>query len=222
MRFTDTHFIIAYRLLCEPDRQWKTGDFADCHRPSVVSFFNYLIGQGVLERKSPRGRNSISKLVNPQQLLGMCVENFRNNEEKAIGFVSKRPDTELVNDLIGRGIEFYPGRFSGIRGELIQATVTGLSLLIPDRRIFYGERLAEFQMDFKLLKVGFGGNITVILPRYKLFLRKYAAGRNGVMLPSDFYTYLFLSVTDTVIAEPQKAYFEKQLGGVDGNFLAWR
>jgi hypothetical protein len=222
MCFTDVHFIIAYRLLCEPDRRWTTLDFPDCHRPSVVRFFAFLIKTGVFYRKNSRGRNSYSKLVNPGLLLQMCIDNFRNNEEKVIEFVSKRQEATLINDLIHKELEFYLGQFSGIRGELIYSMVSGLSLLIPDRTIFLGHNLFAFQMDFKLYKVRFGGNITVILPRYKEFLRKYAITQDTMRIPCDFYTYLFLSTSSNAIALPQIEYMKKKLGGVNGNFLSWK
>ncbi|MBN2441287.1 MAG: hypothetical protein JXJ04_08070 [Spirochaetales bacterium] len=222
MRFNDTHYIIAYRLLCEPDKLWTSLDFPHCHRPAIINFFNFLIEQGVLYREHSRGRNSSTRLVNPEKLLNLCIQNFGNHEEKVISFVSKRAETDLIKDLLAANIEFYPGRFSGIRKELIHSTVSGFCLLLPERSLFYGEKLSEFQMDFKVLKVSFGGNITIILPRYKKFLRRYAVSGDSMLYPSDFYTYLFLSVTENIMALPQKNYMEKQLGGVDGNFLAWR
>ena len=91
MRFTDTHFIIAYRLLCEPDKRWTTLDFSDCSTTFVVRFFNFLIKRDVLCRENSRGRNSYSKLINPELLLKLCIEYFSNNEEKVMRFVSEVP-----------------------------------------------------------------------------------------------------------------------------------
>ena len=36
------------------------------------------------------------------------------------------------------------------------------------------------------------------------------------------HIYLFLSITANIIALPQIEYMKKKLGGIDGNFLAWR
>ncbi|MBN1412211.1 MAG: hypothetical protein JW969_15305 [Spirochaetales bacterium] len=222
MNFTDTSYIVAHRFLCEPERKWTTLDFPGCHRPAVVRLFNYLIGEGVLQRNEARGRNSHSLLVSPAKLLDLCIENFNTNEEKVLSFVSKRPEDDLLQDLLRLKVEFYMGRFTGIRRDLIYSTVSGFSLLLPDRSVFSGDDLAEFQLEFKLLKVNFGGNITLILPRFKEYLRKFAVEQEGIRLPSDFYTYLYLSNSDNPVALPQKEFIEKEIGGVNGNFLAWR
>ena len=222
MKFTDACFIIAQRLLSEPEKSWTTLDFPSRHRPRVVRFFNYLIEEKVLFRKNPRGRNSFSVLDKPEQLLKMCITQFSRNEERVISFTSKRPVKEIVDSLANAEVEFYLGRFTGIRKQLIHSTVSDFTLLIPERSIFYGDALAEFQMDFRILKVGFGGNITVVLPRFKRFLKRHSIKQDNLQIPSDFYTYLFLCSSENIMAFPQKEYIEEQLGGVDGNFLAWR
>jgi hypothetical protein len=220
--FHDTQFIIARRLLCEPDKHWTTLDFPDCHRPSVVGFLKELIKSGIASRPRARGRSSHTTLTHPNALLELCIRQFNRNEEKSLSFFSQRKTEELLGSLTSAKREFYLGRFSGIRKNLVHATESSLSLLIPDRKTFYGDGLADFQMEFRLLKVKFGGNVTVILPRYKLFLKKTAITQYGLKLPDDFYTYLYLATATHIMATPQREYIEKKLRGINGSFLSWR
>lgn len=218
----DSEYIITAEFLSYPDKTWVTTNFPNLHRPAVVRFFNDLIRKGILKRNSAFGPSSRVSLIKPDLLLKLCINGFKKNESKLLNFTSKESGKEILSHLKNQEIEFYPGRLSGVRPELIYSSESTLSLLIPDRKLFWGKKLDFFQMDTGLFKVKFGGGIQIILPRFKIFLRRYAQKVRNLLLPSDFYSYLSLTASSSPMAEPQIEYMQNKLKGQYGNFLAWK
>ena len=222
IKMNDSHFIMAQEFLSYPDKTWVTTDFFYLNRPAVVKFFTSLIKEDVMKRKSAFGPASRALVIHPEKLLELCIRGFKKSESKVLNFISKESSANLIKELKDHNIEFFLGRFSGVKPKLVYSTDSHLSLLLPDPGIFQGKKLDFFQMDLGFYKVKFGGNINIILPRYKKFLRRHVQKIKNVLIPSDFYSYLYLAASQTPMAKPQAEFMEAKLKGVYGNFLAWK
>lgn len=222
MIFKDSFFCIAYELLMNPKKKLTTRDFKNYKHADVVGFIGSLISENIVKRDIHFGRRSFSILKNPGKLLDLCIDQFKNSEKKSYLFTSQRINSEILSDLKEKNIEFYLGRFSGIRTELQNTYDNMLTILVPDKKYFEGYYLQELEYDLGIGKVRIGGNILFVLPRYKKFLRRYAQDFGGYKIPADFYTYLNMAAMNNPLGKPQAENIIKRLRGKDANFLSWQ
>ncbi|MFH1259516.1 MAG: hypothetical protein ABII74_06885 [Elusimicrobiota bacterium] len=222
MFFKDSYFCISYELLKNPEKKLTTRDFNNYKRADVVDFIRFLILENIVRRDIHFGRESFSILKNPEKLLNLCIDGFKNSERKSFLFTSNRNYHEILSDLKRKNVEFYLGRFSGIRPNLQYAYDNMLTLLIPNKKYFEGYDLRELEYDLGVSKVRIGGNILLVLPRYKKFLRQYFLNSGEYKIPSDFYTFLSMTTMNNPLGKPQAENIIKKIKGKDANFLSWK
>jgi hypothetical protein len=222
MKFKSSYFIIAKNMLSEPGREWARRDF-NLNDTDTARFFDFLRKQRIIERKQKTGRYSCSVLKDPEKLLNLCVEGFKDCERTVLKFVSKRNKEEVLSELSGRNIEFYLGRFSGIAPGLNYVYDNALVINIPDGSYFSGIRLQSLQLDLSISRVKLSEDILLVRPRYWRFLQ-YQSLKNtqGYNIPSNLYSFLYAASTTNPMGKPQMEYMIKKLGGIGGDFLVWK
>lgn len=235
--FKSSDFCIAFEMLKAAGHPsnggkkhkyaWNTTNplFKAYKRSNIVSFFNTLIIEHILKRAALRGPKSGATLANPQKLLDMCVNGFKDNQQTKYEYVTKQSHKQVIQNLIAKKIKFYIGGFSGVRDGLVESMDNRLIILITDRTYFSGEKQYNLQMDLKISKVTTYGDIKIILPKYHKFLEKeeyQQTNSAGVSIPSDFYTYLYMRSSIDPMAQHQANHMESLLSKKTDSFLYWQ
>ena len=218
--FSDNDFVMAYHILIEKKRKWTVRDFEKykISKRLAADFYNNLINEGILSRKTPFGPKSFCYLKNRSKLIKMCVEQFVRPEKKTLNFVSTRDIGYIIDEIKNLKIEFYLAKFSGIKPSLKYVQDEKLYVFLPDLKLFRSESISMLEKKLGIHRVNSGGNVLFFLPRYRKFLRHNFQEINGFRMPSDFYSYLDMSTIPNPRGREQADNMLAKLKKQEGSF----
>jgi hypothetical protein len=219
--FTDNCFIMASRMLVEKDRRWVVRDFDNqkISKRLAAEWFNFLIDRDILSRDKPVGPGSSAAVKDREKLLRLCERNFINPERKTLSFICRRDKKALLSDLKESNLDFFLARFSGVAPGLVYVEDESLYLYLTEIKMFKYESVYSLEKKFGIHRVSSGGDIFIMLPRYRKFLKSGAQESEGFKIPGDFYTYLDMMTMDSPRGRDQARHMEKKLRNREGSFF---
>lgn len=219
--FKSNSFIMAYHLLKEKKPHWVVRDFFNygISKRLVAAFYNYLIKENVVTREKLLGPGSGCQIKDRGKLLTLCINGFVRPEKKIISFTSKRDRKALLEDLKKTSIPFYLGKFSSTSREFPFVQNENLYLYALDKGLFRYENLYKLEKQLGLYRVYHGGDIFLMLPRYRKFISHALRMDAGFCIPTDFYTYLDMMTMKNPRGREQAEYMYMKLKERGNSFV---